>query len=82
MIDKLTDKQIIKNTIIINDKASAVYEISQRLEFINISYVIEPIFPHEICIFQEIDEQGKVADIRNLFDIFLNHKLNYDIVVV
>lgn len=56
LIDKLTDKQIINNTIIINDKASAIYEILQRLESINISYVIEPIFPHEILKFRRYEK--------------------------
>lgn len=54
LIENISEKK--EEKVVINEKASAIYEILRRLESLKISYDIEPKFPHEILEYKEIND--------------------------
>lgn len=56
MLKEFSDNKIENGRIIIKNEASVIYEIIQRIESANISYIVEPTFPYEVNKNREVNE--------------------------
>lgn len=55
-VDRLSDKEMLGDKIIVRAKAEDVSSILQGLETVGIPYEAEPPFPHEIAAFREFKD--------------------------
>lgn len=70
LIEKLPNKELLDEIIIVKYKAETIQEIMKRLNAMNINFVIEPTYPYEVNNYRESDQ--------NLIDevLDLNKKKN------